>query len=98
MNNDIISLTIEIYMTGVKNRAGFATVNTSMDPALSCEGSSASFYGYISSACMSCVGLLHLCHPPLPNFKLMHLKYSNYGSVQCVFHYVFNTFLLYHEK
>ena len=25
MNNDIIILTIEIYIAGVKNRAGFAT-------------------------------------------------------------------------
>ena len=27
MNNDIIILTIEIYIAGVKNRAGFATAN-----------------------------------------------------------------------
>ena len=30
MNNDIIILTIEIYIAGVKNRAGFATSGTDL--------------------------------------------------------------------
>ena len=42
-------------------------------------------------------GLIHLCHVPLVYFKSQHLKYSNYFSL-CVFHYVSNTFLFYHEK